>query len=99
MKTVISKAKLVEDLTMAKKHYEECKSYLEKYSESLWSHLFGLFGGGGYVMASIRVDCKLCEIEDMLLQCSISNQENIELDRSETILIYELKTLKELKND
>ena len=96
MKTVISKSKLVEDLTIAKKHYEECKSDLEKGGESLWSHLFGLFDGG-YTMASIRVDCKLCQIEDMLLQCSISNQENIELDRSETILVYELKTLNELK--
>ena len=98
MKTVISKEKLIEDLTVAKKHYEECKTDLEKDGESLWSHLFGLFGGG-YAMVSIRVDCKLCEIEYMLLQCSVSNQENIELNRSETILIYELKTLKELKND
>ena len=96
MKTVISKAKLVEDLTKAKKHYEECKAVLEKDGGGFWSHLFGLFDGG-YTMASIRVDCKLCKIEDMLLQCSITNQENIELDRSETILIYELKTLKELK--
>ena len=96
MKTVISKEKLIEDLTVAKKHYEECKADLEKYGESLWSLLFGLFGGG-YTMVSIRVDCKLCQIEDMLLQCSISNQENIELDRSETILVYELKTLEELK--
>ena len=96
MKTVISKAKLVEDLTIAKKHYEECKADLEKDGNSLWSLLFGLFGGG-YTMASIRVDCKLCQIEDMLLQCSISNQENIELDRSETILVYELKTLEEFK--
>ena len=98
MKTVISKAKLIEDLAKAKKHYEECKAILEKDGESLWSHLFGLFGSGR-VMVSIRVDCKLCEIEDMLLQCSVSNQENIELNRSETILIYELKTLEELKND
>lgn len=98
MKTVISKEKLIEDLTKAKKHYEECKADLEKDGESLWKHIFGLFGGG-FTMASIRVDCKLCEIEDMLLQCSVSNQESIELDRSETILIYELKTLKELKND
>ena len=96
METVISKAKLVEDLTIAKKHYEECKAVLEKDGDSLWSHLFGLFGGGR-VITSMRVECKLCEIEDMLLQCSISNQENIDLDRSETILIYELKTLKELK--
>ena len=98
MKTVIRKAKLVEDLTVAKKHYEECKADLEKDGESLWSLLFGLFGGGG-VMASIRVDCKLCEIADMLLQCSVSNQDEVELNRSETILVYELKTLKELKND
>lgn len=98
MKTVISKEKLIEDLTVAKKHYEECKADLEKDGESLWSHMFGLFGGG-HVMASMRVDCKLCEIEDMLLQCSVSNQESIELDRFETILIYELKTLEELKND
>ena len=98
MKTVIRKAKLVEDLTKAKNHYEECKADMEKDGESLWAHLFGLFDGG-YTMASIRVDCKLCQIEDMLLQCSISNQENIELDRSETILVYELKTLKDLKND
>lgn len=98
MKTVISKEKLIEDLTKAKKHYEECKDDLEKDGESLWSHLFGLFGGG-YTVASMRVDCKLCQIEDMLLQCSVSNQENIELDRSETILVYELKTLKELKNE
>ena len=96
MKTVISKEKLIEDLTKAKKHYEECKGVLEKDGESLWSHLFGLFDGG-YTMASMRVDCKLCEIEDMLLQCSISNQENVELDRSETILIYELKSLDELR--
>ena len=96
MKTVISKAKYVEDLTKAKKHYEECKTFLEQYGKSVWSLLFGLFDGG-YTMASIRVDCKLCQIEDMLLQCSISNQENIELDRSETILVYELKTLNELK--
>ena len=98
MKTVISKAKLVEDLTIAKKHYEECKANLEKDGGGFWSHLFGLFDGG-YTLASMRIDCNLCEIEDMLLQCSVSNQENIELDRSETILIYELKTLKELKND
>ena len=98
MKTVISKAKLVEDLTISKNHYEECKDDLEKDGGGFWSHLFGLFGGCR-VMASMRVDCKLCQIEDMLLQCSISNQENIELDRSETILVYELKTLKELKND
>ena len=96
MKTVISKAKLVEDLTIAKNHYEECKYDLEKDGESLWKHIFGLFGGG-HVMASIRVDCKLCEIEDMLLQCSVSNQDDIELNRPETVLIYELKTLKELK--
>ena len=96
MKTVISKVKLIEDLTTAKNHYEECKADLEKDGESLWSLLFGLFDGG-YTTASMRVDCKLCQIEDMLLQCSISNQENIELDRSETILVYELKTLKELK--
>lgn len=99
MKTVISKEKLIEDLTKAKNHYEECKAILEKDGESLWSHIFALFGGGGYVLASIRIDCKLCQIKDMLLQCSISNQENVELDRSETILIYELKTLEELKND
>ena len=98
MKTVISKAKLVEDLTMAKKHYEECKADLEKDGGGFWSLLFGLFDGD-YTMASIRVDCKLCQIEDMLLQCSVSNQESIELNRSETILIYELKTLEELKND
>lgn len=98
MKTVISKAKLIEDLTKAKNHYEECKADLEKDGESLWSLMFGLFGGG-FTMASIRVDCKLCQIEDMLLQCSISNQENIELNRSETTLVYELKTLEELKND
>ena len=98
MKTAISKEKLIEDLTKAKEHYEECKAVLEKDGESLWSHLFSLFGGG-YAIASMRVDCKLCEIEDMLLQCSISNQEDIELNRSETILVYELKTLKELKND
>ena len=96
MKTVISKEKLIEDLTKAKKHYEECKDDLEKDDGGFWSHMFGLFDGG-YTMSSMRVDCKLCEIEDMLLQCSVSNQENIELDRSETILIYELKTLKELK--
>ena len=30
MKTVISKAKLIEDLTKAKQHYEGCKSVLEK---------------------------------------------------------------------
>ena len=96
MKTVISKEKLIEDLTKAKKHYEECKSVLDKDGGSLWSHIFGLFGGG-HVMASIRIDCNLCQIEDMLLQCSISNQENVDLDRSETILIYELKTLEELK--
>lgn len=98
MKTVINKEKLIEDLTKAKKHYEECKTILEKDGWGLWSHIFGLFGGG-YVMAPIRIDCNLCQIEDMLLQCSISNQENVELDRSETILIYELKTLGELKND
>lgn len=98
MKTVISKAKLIEDLTTAKKHYEECKADLEKDGGGFWSHMFGLFDGG-YTMASMRADCKLCELEDMLLQCSVSNQENIELNRSETILIYELKTLKELKND
>ena len=98
MKTVISKEKLIEDLTIAKNHYEECKAVLEKDGGGFWSQMFGLFDGG-YTMVSMRVDCKLCEIEDMLLQCSISNQENIELDRSETILIYELKTLKELKND
>ena len=98
MKTVIRKVKLIEDLIKAKKHYEECKADLEKDGGGFWSLLFGLFGGG-YTMASIRVDCKLCQIEDMLLQCSISNQENVDLDRSETILIYELKTLKELKND
>ena len=96
MKTVISKAKLVEDLTTAKNHYEECKAGLEKDGGGFWSHMFGLFDGG-YTIASMRVDCKLCEIEDMLLQCSISNQENIELDRFETILVYELKTLEELK--
>ena len=98
MKTVIRKAKLVEDLTKAKNHYEECKADIEKDGGGFWSHLFGLFNGG-YTIASMRVDCKLCEIEDMLLQCSVSDQENIELDRSETILVYELKTLKELKND
>ena len=96
MKTVISKAKLIEDLTKAKNHYEECKADLEKDGGGFWSHLFGLFGGG-HVMVSMRVDCKLCEIEDMLLQCSVSNQENIELNRSETILVYELKTLEEIK--
>ena len=98
MKTVISKEKLIEDLTKAKQHYEECKDNLEKDGGGFWSHLFGLFDGG-YTRASMRVDCKLCEIEDMLLQCSVSNQESIELDRSETVLIYELKTLEELKND
>ena len=98
MKTVISKAKLIEDLTKAKQHYEGCKSVLEKDGGGFWSLLFGLFDGG-YTIASMRVDCKLCEIEDMLLQCSISNQDDIELNRSETILVYELKTLKELKND
>ena len=98
MKTVISKAKLIEDLTKAKQHYEGCKSVLEKDGGGFWSHLFGLFDGG-FTTASMRIDCKLCQIEDMLLQCSISNQENVELDRSETILIYELKTLEELKND
>ena len=98
MKTVIGKDKLIEDLTKAKKHYEECKTVLEKEGESLWKHIFGLFGGG-YVMTLMRIDCKLCQLEDMLLQCSISNQENVELDRSETVLIYELKTLEELKND
>lgn len=98
MKTVVSKEKLIEDLTKAKEHYEECKAVLEKDGGGFWSHILGLFGGG-YVMVSIRIDCKLCQIEDMLLQCSISNQENVELDRSETILIYELKTLEELKND
>ena len=98
MKTVISKEKLIEDLTVAKKHYEECKADLEKDGGGFWSHMFGLFDGG-HTMASIRVDCKLCQIEDMLLQCSVSNQESIELDRFETILIYELKTLEELKND
>ena len=96
MKTVIGKDKLIEDLTKAKKHYEECKAVLEKDGGGLWSHIFSLFGGG-YTVASMRVDCKLCEIEDMLLQCSVSNQENIDLNRSETILIYELKTLEELK--
>jgi len=96
MKTVIGKEKLIEDLTKAKKHYEECKAVLEKDGEGLWAHLLGLFGGG-YTIAAMRIDCKLCQIEDMLLQCSISNQENVELDRSETILIYELKTLEELK--
>ena len=30
MKTVISKEKLIEDLTKAKEHYEECKAILEK---------------------------------------------------------------------
>ena len=98
MKTVISKDKLIEDLNKAKNHYEECKAVLEKDGGGFWSHMFGLFDGG-YTMASMRVDCKLCQIEDMLLQCSITNQETVELDRSETILIYELKTLKELKND
>ena len=98
MKTVISKEKLIEDLTVAKNHYDECKDDLEKDGKSLWSLLFGLLDGG-YTIALTRIDCKLCQIELMLLQCSISNQENIELDRSETILIYELKTLKELKND
>ena len=98
MKTVISKERLIEDLTKAKKHYEECKAVLEKDGGGFWSHLFGLFDGG-FTMTSMRIDCKLCQIEDMLLQCSISNQENIELDRSETILIYELKTLEDLKND
>ena len=96
MKTVISKAKLIEDLTKAKNHYDECKADLEKDGESLWSHLFGLFGGD-HVMASMLVDCKLCEIEGMLLQCSVSNKDDIELNRSETILVYELKTLEELK--
>ena len=98
MKTVISKDKLIEDLNKAKNHYEECKAVLEKDGGGFWSHMFGLFDGG-YTMASMRVDCKLCQIEDMLLQCSITNQETVELDRSETILIYELKTLEELKND
>jgi hypothetical protein len=98
MKTVISKEKLIEDLTKTKEHYEECKAVLEKDGGSFWSHIFGLFGGG-FTIASMRIDCKLCQIEDMLLQCSISNQDNVELDRSETILIYELKTLEELKND
>ena len=98
MKTVVSKEKLIEDLTKAKEYYEECKAVLEKDGGGFWSLLFGLFDGG-YTMASIRVDCKLCQIEDMLLQCSVSNQESIELNRSETILIYELKTLEELKND
>lgn len=96
MKTVIRKVKLIEDLTKAKKHYEECKAYLEKDGGGVWSHIFGLFGGD-YTIAYMKVDCKLCQIEDMLLQCSISNQENIELNRSETVLIYELKTLEELK--
>lgn len=96
MKTVISKEKLIEDLTKAKEHYGECKAVLDKDGSRLWSHILGLFGGG-FSIASMRVDCKLCQIEDMLLQCSISNQENVELDRSETILIYELKTLEELK--
>lgn len=98
MKTVISKAKLIEDLTKAKEHYEECRAVLEKDGGGFWSHFFGVFDGG-YTMASMRIDCKLCQIEDMLLQCSISNQENVELDRSETVLVYELKTLEELKND
>ena len=98
MKTVISKDKLIEDLNKAKNHYEECKAVLEKDGGGFWSHMFGLFDGG-YTMASMRVDCKLCEVEDMLLQCSVSNQDEVELNRSETILVYELKTLKELKND
>ena len=98
MKTVVNKEKLIEDLTKAKEHYEECKDILDKDGESLWSHIFALFGGGSYVIASMRIDCKLCQIDDMLLQCSISNQGNVELDRSETILIHELKTLEELKN-
>ena len=98
MKTVVNKEKLIEDLTKAKWHYEECKAVLEKGGGGFWSHIFSLFGGG-FTVASMRIDCKLCQIEDMLLQCSISNQEDIELNRSETILIYELKTLEELKND
>ena len=98
MKTVIGRDKLIEDLSKAKEHYEECKAILEKDGGGFWSHLLGLLGGG-FTIASMRIDCKLCQIEDMLLQCSISNQENVELDRSETILIYELKTLEELKND
>lgn len=97
MKTVISKEKLIEDLTKAKEHYEKCKAVLEKDGGGFWSHFFGLFNGG-YTTASMRIDYKLCQIEDMLLQCSVSNQENVELDRSETMLIYELKTLEELKN-
>lgn len=96
METVISKEKLIEDLTKAKNHYEECKAVLNSEGKSLWEHIFGLFGGG-YVMASMRIDCNLCHIEDMLLQCSVSNQCDVDLDRSETILIYELKTLEELK--
>ena len=96
MKTVISKEKLIEDLTKAKEHYEECKAVIGKDCGGFWSHLFGLFYGG-FTSASMRIDCNLCQIEDMLLQCSISNQENVDLDRSETILIYELKTLEELK--
>lgn len=98
MKTVINKENLIEDLTKAKDYYKECKDVLEKDGGGFWAHLFGIFDGG-FTLASMRIDCKLCQIEDMLLQCSISNQENVELDRSETILIYELKTLEELKND
>ena len=48
---------------------------------------------------SYNCDVSFAYIGDVLLQYSTSNQENVELDRSETILIYELKTLEELKND
>ena len=98
MKTVVSKEKLIKDLTKAKKHYEQCRTTIEKDSGGFWLRLFGLLDGG-FTIASIRIDCKLCQIEDMLVQCSISNQENVELDMSETLLIYKLKTLEGLKND
>ena len=39
MKTVISKEKLIGDLTKAKKHYEECKAVLEKDGGGFWPHL------------------------------------------------------------
>lgn len=96
MKTVIGKEKLIEDLTKAKEHYEECKAALEKDDGSLWSHLLWLFNGG-YAIAPMRIDCKLCEIEDMITQCHLTNRESIELSRRETLLVYELKTLEELK--
>ena len=94
MITLISRQKLIDDLIISKNPYEDCKNIIEM-TTNFFTHLFSLWNG--YAVSSMRVDCKLCAINDMLLQCKISSQENIEISRMETILIYELLSLEDIR--